>query len=78
MEVRDVAVLGAGNGGCAAAADLGIRGYAVRLYNRSPGRISAITELGGLNLTGAAGERFVPLPVVTTDLVRWRRTSEGK
>jgi opine dehydrogenase len=68
VEVRDVAVLGAGNGGCAAAADLGMRGYAVRLYNRSPGRISAIAELGGLNLTGAAGEGFVPLPVVTTDL----------
>jgi opine dehydrogenase len=66
--VRGVAVLGAGNGGCAAAADLGMRGYAVRLYNRSPGRISAIAELGGLNLTGAAGEGFVPLPVVTTDL----------
>jgi opine dehydrogenase len=68
VDVRDVAVLGAGNGGCAAAADLGMRAYRVRLYNRSASRISTITELGGLNLVGAAGEGFVPLPVVTTDL----------
>jgi opine dehydrogenase len=68
MAIRSVAVLGAGNGGCAAAADLGLRGYEVRLYNRSPARIEAIVERGGLNLTGAAGEGFVPLPVVTTDL----------
>jgi opine dehydrogenase len=69
VEVHEVAVLGAGNGGCAAAADLGMRGYGVRLYNRSLERVAPIQERGGLQLTGAAGEGFVPIPVVTTDLL---------
>jgi opine dehydrogenase len=68
MPVQDVAVLGAGNGGCAAAADLGSRGYRVRLYNRSAQRLEAIVERGGLEKLGATGEGFVELPVVTTDI----------
>lgn len=68
MVVRDVAILGAGNGGCAAAADLGSRGYRVRLYNRSPERLAGIVARGGLEKLGAAGEGFVEIPVVTTDL----------
>lgn len=66
--IRSVAVLGAGNGGCAAAADLARRGFEVRLYNRTYERIRSIVERGGLELTGAAGEGFVELPVVTDDL----------
>ncbi len=66
--VRSVAVLGAGNGGCAAAADLARRGFDVRLFNRTRARIEPIIERGGLELTGAAGEGFVQLPVVTDDL----------
>jgi len=31
MSIRTVAILGAGHGGCAAAADLGRRGFEVRL-----------------------------------------------
>lgn len=68
MPIRSVAVLGAGNGGCAAAADLGSRGYEVRLYNRTPERLAPIIERGGLEKLGATGEGFVELPVVTTDL----------
>lgn len=68
MTIREVAVLGAGNGGCAAAADLGRRGYRVRLYNRSPERLAPIVEHGGLDMEGAAGEGFVPIDVVTIDL----------
>jgi opine dehydrogenase len=68
VAIRSVAVLGAGNGGCAAAADLGSRGYEIRLFNRSPGRLAAIAERGGLNKVGATGEGFVELAVVTTDL----------
>jgi opine dehydrogenase len=68
MAIRDVAILGAGNGGCAAAADLGSRGYRVRLYNRSSERLVGIVERGGLEKLGAAGEGFVEIPVVTTDL----------
>lgn len=63
-----VAVLGAGNGGCATAADLTRRGFEVRLYNRTAARIVAIREGRGLKLTGVAGEGFVPLALITDDL----------
>ena len=66
--VRSVAVLGAGNGGCAAAADLTRRGFEVRLFNRTRTRIEPIVERGGLELSGEAGEGFVELPVVTDDM----------
>jgi opine dehydrogenase len=66
--IREVAILGAGNGGCAAAADLGSRGFGVRLFNRSPERLAAIVERGGLEMQGALGEGFIEVPVVTTDL----------
>ena len=65
MALPKVAVLGAGNGGCAAAADLGRRGYDVRLYSRSRARLEPIIAQGGLEMSGQAGEGFVPLPVVT-------------
>jgi opine dehydrogenase len=63
-----VAVLGAGNGGCAAAADLTMRGFDVRLYNRTPDRLAPINRHGGIELLGVAGEGFVPLQVVTSEL----------
>ena len=47
-----VAVIGAGNVGCALAADLGLRGVEVRLFNRSPGRLAAIRNAGGITVTG--------------------------
>jgi len=47
-----VAVIGAGNVGCALAADLGLRGVKVRLFNRSPGRLAAIRDAGGISVTG--------------------------
>lgn len=68
MTVESVAILGAGNGGCAAAADLGSRGFEVRLFNRSRERLQPIIELGGLEKEGATGEGFVELPIVTDDL----------
>jgi opine dehydrogenase len=47
-----VAVIGAGNVGCALAADLALRGVEVRLFNRSPGRLTAIRDAGGITVTG--------------------------
>lgn len=70
MTVSSVAVLGAGNGGCAAAADLGSRGFDVRLYNRSAARLRPIADRGGLERTGATGDGFTELSVITTDLAR--------
>ena len=64
-----VAVLGAGNGGCAAAADLSLRGFDVHLYNRNPGRLAPISERGGIDVRGVLGEDFVPISLITSDLV---------
>ena len=61
-------MLGAGNGGCAAAADLARRCDDVRLWNRSASTLEPIVARGGLEMTGSLGEAFVPLDVITTDL----------
>ena len=47
-----VAVIGAGNVGCALAADLTIRGARVRLCTRSEARLRPISEVGEITLTG--------------------------
>jgi opine dehydrogenase len=70
MAIQSVAVLGAGNGGCAAAADLAGRGFEVRLYNRSRERLEPLLKRGGLERHGEAGEGFVELAVITDDLDR--------
>jgi opine dehydrogenase len=61
-----VAVLGAGNGGLAMAADLALAGHRVRLYNRSPGRLEPIIGTGGIELEGKA-PRLVRLDRVTAE-----------
>ena len=62
-----VAVIGAGNVGCALAADLALRGVEVRLFNRSPGRLAAIRDAGGIIVTGQI-EGFAPPSLVTGSL----------
>jgi opine dehydrogenase len=62
-----VAVIGAGNVGCALAADLALRGVGVRLFNRSPGRLAAIADAGGISVTGQI-EGFAALSLVTGSL----------
>ncbi|MBN1264256.1 MAG: NAD/NADP octopine/nopaline dehydrogenase family protein [Anaerolineales bacterium] len=49
------AVIGAGNGGKAMAAHLALKGFSVSLYNRTPSRIEAIKELGGIQLESYDG-----------------------
>ena len=63
-----IAVLGAGGGGCAAAVDLTLRGFSVRLYSRSAQTLAPIRERGGLRYTGVLGEGFVAIPGVTNDV----------
>ena len=46
MSIKKIAVLGAGNGGCAAAADLTLRGYEVRLFSRSESTIAKLARRG--------------------------------
>ena len=62
-----VAVIGAGNVGCALAADLGLRGIEVRLFNRSPGRLAAIADAGGITVTGQI-EGFAAPGLITGSL----------
>lgn len=64
----DIAVLGAGNGGIAAAADLGVRGFRVALCNRSRERLEPFLRVGGVEMTGALGDATVPVDRITTDV----------
>lgn len=69
-------VVGAGHGGFAMAGCLSLRGFEVRLLNRSPDRLQPVLERGGIEVCGLAvcgvavcGERtgFTPIALATTD-----------
>jgi opine dehydrogenase len=66
-KIESVAVIGAGNGGCAAAVDLTLRHYDVRLYGRSPGTIQPLKDAGGIEHEGIFGEGFTRIRVITND-----------
>jgi opine dehydrogenase len=63
-----VTVIGAGHGGCAAAGDLGIAGFAVTLYNRSPERLAPLERLGGIRFLDPEDHGVVPIARLTTDI----------
>lgn len=65
--MRKIAVLGGGHGGCAAAADLTLRGFDVRLQARNPDRLAAIRERGGIDVKGVHSG-FVPLQTITSSV----------
>jgi opine dehydrogenase len=65
--IREIAIIGAGNGGCAGAADLTLRGFDVRLYGRTPSTVAPIIELGSIAVTGVLGDHTVPIAKVTSD-----------
>src|SRR6516225_2148989 len=67
MAVESVAILGAGHGGCAAAADLGQRGYSVRLHARNPERLAPLRAQGGIAARGMV-QGLVPVDLLTTDV----------
>jgi opine dehydrogenase len=61
-----IAILGAGHGGCACAADLKMNGFDITLCSAySPDHIKPIIEKGGLELCGKLGEGFVRLKATT-------------
>ena len=68
MVSTTAAVLGAGNGGKAMAADLTLRGFSVRLYDRFPDAVSDVKLLGGIQLHGSTQSGFAPISTATTDL----------
>ena len=63
-------VIGAGHGGKAMAAHLGLMGFPTTLYNRTFERVEAIQERGGIDLESSYTHlnAFCPLECVTSDL----------
>ena len=64
-----VAVIGRATSRLSLAADLGLQGVEVRLFNRSPGRLAAIRNAGGITVTGRS-RISAPLCLVTGSLNR--------
>ncbi|MGZ8533386.1 MAG: NAD/NADP octopine/nopaline dehydrogenase family protein [Candidatus Binatia bacterium] len=61
MAIRKIAILGAGNGGCAAAADLTLRGFQVRLFSRSESTTVKLGKLGEIELIeGGVSKKAAP------------------
>jgi opine dehydrogenase len=58
MAIKKIAVLGAGNGGCASAADLTLRGFEVRLFSRSDKTLRPILKRGGIELVEGGENRL--------------------
>jgi opine dehydrogenase len=75
MTVRTVAILGAGHGGCAAAADLTLRGFRVRLHARNAERLAPLRARGGIEAHGVQ-QGFATPEVMTTDLAEAIRGAE--
>ena len=65
--IEHIAIMGAGHGGCAAAADLTRRGFSVRLHARREERLAPLRAIGGVNVRGIQ-EGPVPLEVLTSDI----------
>ena len=66
MTDAKIAVIGAGNVGCALAAHLTLLGIEVRLCNRSTARLEQIAAAGGITVTGAV-EGFASLAMLTAE-----------
>jgi opine dehydrogenase len=66
------AVLGAGHGGLAMAGHLALRGFEVRLFNRSPDRLEPIRRRGAIEVIAHDGEEIPrgtgPLALATSDM----------
>lgn len=63
--IKTIAILGAGHGGCAAAADLTLRGFSVRLHARNAERLAPLRAVGGVEARGVH-QGLVPIPLMTT------------
>jgi opine dehydrogenase len=70
-DIRTVAVLGAGNGGFMAAADMALSGYQVALFSRNPEKIGGVKKRGGievLDIDSKPTGQFGKVAVVTDDM----------
>jgi opine dehydrogenase len=71
-------VVGAGHGGKTMAAHLGLMGFPVTLFNRTPDRVAAIQARGGIELESYDGgpRGFAELALVTSDIAEALREAE--
>lgn len=65
--IKTIAIIGAGNGGCAATAQLVQRGFEVRLYGRSRGTVEPLAARGGVEYEGVLGEGLAKPAMITND-----------
>jgi opine dehydrogenase len=63
-----VAILGGGNGGFAAAADLALAGHEVRFWRRSAANLEPVRKAGGITLRAEGRQGRGRLQMVTADL----------
>jgi opine dehydrogenase len=75
MAVKTVAILGAGHGGFAAAADLSRRGYEVRLQARNPERLADLRKCGSIEARGIV-QGHVPIAMTTTEVAEAARGAD--
>lgn len=70
MPINKVAIIGAGNGGITAAADLTHRGFDVCLYEMPEYQknLDGIRKKGGIDFTDENGEKFIDFNNVTSDI----------
>jgi opine dehydrogenase len=66
-KIKTVAVLGAGHGGCAAAADLTARGSTVHLHARRDATLEPLRQAGGIHARGIQQGLF-PIAKMTTSV----------
>ena len=70
MDEKTAAVIGAGNGGFAMAADLELNGWDINLFElpRFEENILPLLEKGGIEITGAANTGFARMARITSDI----------
>lgn len=70
MKVKKIAVLGGGNGGITAAADLKLKGFETSLYELPQffDNLKTIKEKGGVSLKDDKGENFAEIETITDDI----------
>src|SRR5450756_1782677 len=64
-KLKTIAVLGAGHGGCAAAADLTARGYTVHLHARREATLEPLRKAGGIHARGVQNGLFTVARLTT-------------
>lgn len=66
--MRQITVLGGGNGAMATAAHMSLKGHKVRLYNRSYEKLLPIIKVGGIRIKGVFGENLINIEKITDNI----------